>query len=66
MKIYLAGVIGGGTKKNEIKIIILGTNHRLQSYHYKKETIDIFTIYKENRNENRGIEKNCRGTETGI
>ena len=36
MKIYLAGVIGGGTKRNEIKIIILGTNHRLQSYHYKK------------------------------
>lgn len=53
MKIYLAGIIGGGTKVNEKYIKMLGTNHRLSSYHYKKETLDMFTIYKEKQNEDK-------------
>ena len=45
MKIYLAGVIGGGTRKNEINIKNLGTTHRLSSFFYLKETLDMFVVY---------------------
>jgi hypothetical protein len=66
MKIYLAGIIGGGTKVNEKYIKLLGTNHRLSSYHYKKETLDMFTIYKEKQNENRGTEEDRRNFEASF
>ena len=53
MKIYLAGVIGGGSKKNEIVIKKLNIKYRLCSYYYKYDTVCIFETSKEKKNEDK-------------
>lgn len=46
MKIYLAGVPGGGLKEDDIRVLKYGTKNRLITFYYKKHALQVISIIK--------------------